>query len=171
MPDGGSLSKGITANVLQKNKSVDTTTGEIYLNNEDEFSLQISNKGNHTVFYNLIDIMPDGSIKVLVPYNEQPPADCQLRAGSGYTTPLLYVTPEMPRGKEMFRFFLSDQPIDLRPMIQRLSKSKERANMQSIEKVFTDMFEDEEGSGKKKRDMSKVEIDKTGLVSAGYTIR
>jgi len=171
MPDGGSLSKGITAKVLPTNKSIDTTTGEIYLNNEDEFSLQISNKGNHTVFYNLIDIMPDGSIKVLVPYSEQPPADCQLRAGSEYTTPLLYVTPEMPRGKEVFRFFLSDQPIDLRPMIQRLSKSKERANMQSIEKVFTDMFEENEDNGKKKRDMSKVEIDKTGLVSAGYTIK
>ncbi len=171
IPDGGSLSQGITAKVVPQSKSVDTATGELYFNNEDEFSLQIINNGNRTVFFNLIDIMPDGNIKVLVPYDERPPADCQLRAGSEYMTPLLYVTPEMPRGKEVFRFFLSDQPIDLRPMIQRLSKNKERANMQSIEKVFTDMFEEDDGKGKKKRDMSKVEIDKTGVVSAGYTIK
>jgi len=171
MPDGGSLSKGITAKVIPQGKSADTATGELYLNNDDEFSLQIKNSGEHTVFYNLIDIMPDGNIKVLVPYEGRPPADCQLRFGGEYTTPLLYVTPEMPRGKEMFRFFLSDQPIDLRPMIQRLAKSKVRANMQSIEKVFTDMFDEGNDSVKKKRNISKVEIDKTGLVSTGYTVK
>jgi hypothetical protein len=169
MPDGGLLVKGISVEIIPSAGGMDSTIGEFNLKNGDEFHFKITNTGNRNLFYNIIDITPDGNIDILLPNSAMPPADCQVLKKYTYETDLLSVTEGMPRGKELFKFIFSETAFDLRTIISRMKT--QRAGMQSIEKIFDDMYNEEDQQQHKKRDMSNVEIDKTGIISVGYTIK
>ena len=170
LPDGGNLAKGVTARVEADARFRDTARGEYMFSPGERFSLSIENRSGKTVYYNLVNITPDNDIKVLVPYGQKPPADCQLRDGGVYTTPLLSISQGTPPGKEVFKVVLSEQPIDLRPIIGRMARRTERADLSSMERLFEDLYAEEEALSGRKRDPGRLEVDRTGILTVGYIV-
>lgn len=171
LPDGGNLARGVTAKVEADARYRDTARGEYLFGAGDEFSLSIENRSGRTLYYNLVNITPDNGIKVLVPYGQKPPADCQLRDKSIYTTPLLTVGEGTASGKEVFKVVLSEQPIDLRPIVGKLARRTERAGMAPMERLFDELYEEDEAVAGRKRDPGRVSLDKTGMITIGYIVK
>ena len=170
LPDGGSLANGVTAKVMAEEGYRDTARGEYVFSEGDRFSLAVENRSGRTVYYNLVNITPDNDIRVLIPYGQKPPADCQLRDKGVYTTPKLTIGKGTPPGKEVFKVVLSDQPFDLRPIIGKLAKRQERAGMSPMERLLEELYAEEEALGGKKRDPGRLAVDKTGMVTIGYLV-
>jgi hypothetical protein len=82
--------------------------------------IKITNHGNFDIYFNIIDIQPDGQINPLIPNprKNEDPKDFKIKAGESFTLPPKNkVTFAPPYGLETFKVFASFQPINLSPII------------------------------------------------------
>ncbi|WP_170299210.1 caspase family protein [Larkinella terrae] len=108
-------------------------------NKKDRAALLFSNKGAVTLYYNVIDIMPNGSVGVIFPDpndpNDQPE---NYRVNPGETKLAFpYIRFAPPYGKETFKIFATTEPVDLRQVVGRpRGTSASRGSMKLLERLY-----------------------------------
>lgn len=173
LPDGGNLAKDVTIEIIPKNAS--TNKNEIILEEEESFEIRITNNGTSDYYYTIIDLMPDNEMKVLLPDETSEPQDFVIHPkqtiviGEGGA---LTVDKGTPRGKEMFKFIVSKNPMDLRGIVNRTrTRSASAGERKSIENVIDDLFKDSNDQRATRSSIGNVKVDEVGVITAGFTIK
>jgi hypothetical protein len=79
----------------------------------DTAVLWIENKGTKAVWFNMIDIDPQGKATVFLPNTDKPVGRCHLEPGQRFRG---YLTFKEPCGTEIFKVIACTEPFDLRPV-------------------------------------------------------
>lgn len=82
--------------------------------------IKITNHGDFDIYFNIVDIQPDGVINPLIPNprKNEDPKEFKIEAGKSFTLPRnRKVSFAPPYGLETFKIFASYQPINLAPII------------------------------------------------------
>lgn len=171
LPDGGSLAEGIIVGIRTASRPRDSMRNEYVFEAGDQFVISLENKGTRKLFFNLVNITPGNEINMLLPAPGLTAAQCQLIPGNVYNIPALKISRGTPPGKEVFKIILSEQSFDLGPIVRKLQDAGKRGVEGSIEKLFADMYNEEDQHLVNKRSMGAVQIDKMGVVTLGYSVR
>ena len=164
--DGGALASDVQIKVAPKAAQV--TGNEITLKPMDQFDIKVTNKGKESLYFTIIDLMPNNDIKVLIPDEEEQPQDYIITPGETKTIGSIQVDPGTPRGKEFFKAVFTKVPMDLRTLLNR--KKVVRGPLQSFERVVDDMFKEGAGAKHTRGDVGSVKVDEVGIVTCGFTI-
>src|SRR5688572_7758213 len=78
MSDGGDLAKGLSADITPRDSSR-SVLPELILQAGDRYILKIKNTSDYTLYYSIINIMPDNRAKVLIPGADQFAGDFTIR--------------------------------------------------------------------------------------------
>jgi metacaspase-1 len=105
--------------------------------------IKVTNHGNSPVYFSIIDIQPDGVINGIIP-DPDPESGHQtdqfrIPAKTSYIIPDHRVTFSDPFGTEVFKLFASRKPIDFRPILTGLGRT--RSEMSDLEMLFSDSYE------------------------------
>ena len=166
MSDGGDLAAGISAEIFPRDSSV-TITSELVLQANDRYVLKIKNNSDHTLYYTIINIMPDNKAKVLIPGPDQFAGDYTIR-GKDEKQIRLRVDAEPALGRELFKIIVSKQELDIRNIFARKAT---RANLLSFEEALNDMFKDNNDAGATRAEISNVSVEEIGIVTVGFTVK
>jgi hypothetical protein len=134
-----------------------------FVGNEQENSAFLfTNTGSVTLYYTVLDIMPNGKVEVLLPCQNGP--NCQFDQPSNYR-----VNPgesklagrtigfSPPYGKETFKVFVTTEPVDLRDVVgNSRGTSVTRGSMQLLKRLYDDT-----------NDMGKLGVGTRGSSSQG----
>ncbi|MFT5817052.1 MAG: hypothetical protein ACI8UQ_000889 [Bacteroidia bacterium] len=106
--------------------------------------IKITNHGDFDIYFNIVDIQPDGVINPLIPnpLKNENPADFKIASGQSYILPRnRQVSFGPPFGLETFKVFASYEPINLAPIITTRGNSKGGAGeLSAIESMFQSSF-------------------------------
>jgi hypothetical protein len=118
----------------------------------------VTNNSKFPVYFNIIDIQPDGKINALVPdpAKNENPRDFKLEANSSYIIPRKIVNISPPYGSEVFKIFASYDPIDLSQIVA--SKGDE-ASRGPGEKPFETLFRNSYNSSTRGGDVGELSSD------------
>ena len=164
LPDGGDLSKNFSVQLTAQNNN----DGELILKSGDKYTLRLKNNSpTDELFYSIIDIMPDNSMKVLIPTpSTEAPA---FSLGPGLSKSFsVTVDSNTPVGKEIFKVFISKEPLDLKNIFQR---KKTRAGMKSLEDMINETFKDANAESPTRSDINSVKVNETGILTVGFTVQ
>lgn len=120
-----------------------------FLGNGSECSsLLFTNTGSVTLYYTLLDIMPNGQVDVLLPcrYDPKDPKRCPNDQPTNYRvnpgeSKLAGRTISFgpPYGKETFKIFVTTEPVDLRDVVgTNRGNSATRGAMQKLKRLYDD---------------------------------
>jgi hypothetical protein len=169
IPDGGTLANGVTVEIIPNIKQENAT--ELFFRPLDSFTIKVVNKGPNDLYYTLVDFLPGNEVQVILPDSLSKPDEFVLKAkGEPLIIPDVVVEAGSSPGKEMLKFLLTRQPIELRNILKRV-KTRGNGNMQSIEDVLNDTFKDEYSQHPTRGDVSNLKVDETGIITVGFTIR
>jgi hypothetical protein len=136
-----------------KIKVTDTLDFSMYLKDEavptftekDQFMIKVTNTGNRSAYFNIIDIQPDGYINPVVPSSGKDGKEYQIRKGQSYIVPdVLLDGFYEPYGTEVFKVFASKEPINLSPII--VSKGVgTRGSSSPLEAILQDTYQNTRG--------------------------
>lgn len=168
MIDGGALSSDVTVEIIPRNPS--SNSDDLQMKPLDLFDIKITNNGSNTLYYTIIDLMPDNEVKVLLPTDGEEPQDRAIRAKTSLTIPEIEVDANTPRGKEFFKVIFTKTPMDLRNIFSRKQTRSTRSNFLSFEEVVDDMFQEGMGKQKTRASISNVKVDEVGIITKGFTI-
>jgi hypothetical protein len=101
-------------------------SGNLVLNDGDWIRIKIKNEGNKKVYFTLMDIMPDNSLAVLLPYEGMDAADFVLEPGKEMVSPPMSIGP--PYGRDVFKLIATEEPIDLGRIIQTKGNAATRGS-------------------------------------------
>lgn len=106
---------GVVVDTL--NRSALTQNGTLMIQEGQEVLVRIHNRSKIPVYFNLVDVQPDGVINLLIPDPEknENASEYKIPAESVYMAPK-YISIYPPYGTEVFKVFASSEPIDFRPM-------------------------------------------------------
>jgi hypothetical protein len=93
--------------------------GTVVFKEGDHTYINIKNNSFKTLYYTLLDLQPDNKINILIPDRYNTPEDYVLKPGKSYKH-LIEFFP--PYGTEVFKLIASEEPIDLRPLINNRGK-------------------------------------------------
>lgn len=120
--------------------------GNLIFEEGDYFKVKVTNNGYKGAYFTLIDIQPNDKINVLIPYGNNSSADYYLEPGGSWESPLFVFG--KPYGNEVFKLITTEEPMDLRPVIQTRGESargsKEKSNPFQI--LMSDTYKVEEMS-------------------------
>ena len=109
--------------------SKNTDTGGVVYRVGDCLQLKVSNEGRKRAYFTILDIQPDNQMAVLVPSAVRLAdlaADYVLEPGKSIVLPaILRITP--PMGPEMFKIIVTEEPMDLRPLMSSRGQSQDRS--------------------------------------------
>ncbi|WP_461044741.1 caspase family protein [Spirosoma harenae] len=116
-----------------------------FVGNEQENSAFLfTNTGSVTLYYTVLDIMPNGKVEVLLPCQNGP--NCQSDQPSNYRVNpgesklagrTIAFSP--PYGKETFKVFVTTEPVDLRDVVgNNRGASATRGSMQRLKRLYDD---------------------------------
>lgn len=112
--------------------------GTVHFKEGDAFQLKVHNFGEKSAYFTLLDIQPDNQINILVPAENEVPADFQVGPGESKTVPKTFeIGP--PYGTEVFKLIATDEPIDLRSIVQTRGQTK-NANPSPFERLLSDTY-------------------------------
>lgn len=99
-----------------------TESGTVELAEGQAFKLKIVNRGSVTAYFTVVDFTPSGEAMLVVPYGNRTPGDFVLDPGQEIelSDNLLQITP--PYGNEMLKLFATEEPLDLRPILDVISR-------------------------------------------------
>jgi hypothetical protein len=136
-----------------KIKVTDTLDFSMYLKDEavptftekDQFMIKVTNTGNRSAYFNIIDIQPDGYINPVVPSSGKDGKEYQIRKGQSYIVPdVLLDGFYEPYGTEVFKVFASKEPLNLSPII--VSKGVgTRGSSSPLEAILQDTYQNTRG--------------------------
>lgn len=133
---------------IQEGRIIDTLEdAEVYINGLMEVSegqkllVKITNHSTMPVYFNLLDIQPDGVINLLMPDpNENESAsEFKIPANSSYLSNK-YIEIFPPYGKEVFKIFASKKPIDFSAMHTNKG-NQTRGTENEVEKLFGSTYQ------------------------------
>ena len=102
------------------------------------FRLRVYNHGSKSAYFTLLDIQPDNQINILVPDNDEIPADFRVGPDESVTVPKNFeIGP--PGGTEVFKLVATDEPIDLRQIVQTRGQTK-NASPNPFERLFSETY-------------------------------
>ncbi|MGQ0737429.1 MAG: caspase family protein [Bacteroidota bacterium] len=153
--------KGLSARVelvfLDEKENVDyaklksrTQFGRLELKVGDTVYLKIINTGLKKFYVNIVDIQPDGKINPIIPnkglkdINENPAPirydQCFVNKGDSLFFKDLSITIGPPLGEEIFKVFLSGDPLDLEEILttNNDTNSQSRGVLNNLAKIFKD---------------------------------
>ena len=110
-------------------------------NKKDRAALLFSNKGAVTLYYTVIDIMPNGDVGVIFPDPNNPNDHPENYSVSPGETKLAYqyIRFAPPYGKETFKIFATTEPVDLRQVVgHQRGSSATRGSMKLLERFYDD---------------------------------
>ena len=164
MPDGGDLSKFVSAAIIPSKEYNKTTAVE--LEGGDIYSLQITNNSSSNLYYTVLDIYPDNTIDILYPYKAKEPTDYLVEKKNTIIRKLK-VSKDSPAGLEILKIIVSKEPMDLRGVFEQKST---RANMNSFETVLDDLFIERQGTSTR-ADVSNIRAEEIGIISVSFIIK
>jgi hypothetical protein len=139
--DGKTCKKGELDTTLLKSKLIN---GVYTFNVGDYFLIEVNNESQKQVYFNVIDLEPGGCINVILPSNPPAPMepitseDLVLKPGEkrifDYRIKL-----NPPVGDEVFKFFVSNKPLNLQNIIQTRGEST-RSFTSDMEQVFKNSY-------------------------------
>lgn len=99
-----------------------TPSGNIELKEGQAFKLKIINKGTKDAYFTIANFTPSGQAQLVVPYGNRQPADFIIEQGNEIVLSenLLQITP--PYGTESLRLFATEEPLDLRPILDPINR-------------------------------------------------
>ncbi|MBL7741533.1 MAG: caspase family protein [Chitinophagaceae bacterium] len=165
LDDGGELAKGVEVKITPHKEQ--TNPAEIFMEPGEGFNLRLTNNGQHTVFYTIINITADNKISVSIPGEGADPANFQLSPGTTKEFKRSKVDDNAVAGKEIFKVIFSNEVIDLRSILER---KKERSLKISLQEMVDDLFKDGESEQATRSDVSNVSLDETGIITVGFTV-
>ena len=113
-------------------------SGNLHFQNEDAFQIRVYNMGDKTAYFTLLDIQPDNQINILIPDSGDVPADFNIAPGeSKLVNKIFEIGP--PAGTEVFKLIATDEPIDLRGIVQTRGQTK-NASPNPFERMFADTY-------------------------------
>jgi hypothetical protein len=166
LDDGGDLAKGVEVKIIPTKEQ--TNPAEIIMEPGEGFSLKLTNNGEHVIFYTIINITADNKLSVSVPGENADPALYQLSPGMTKEFTKSKVDPDAIAGKEILKVIFSKEPLDLRSIFER---KKERSLKISFQEMVDDLFKDGDDSRATRSDVSNVNLDETGVITAGFTVK
>lgn len=108
---------------------------------DDKVALMVTNTGSVTLYYTVLDIMPNGDVAVIFPRQNDAsdqPANYSVPPGQRKLA-WQFITFEPPYGKETFKVFATTEPVDLRTVVGRSrGTSATRGSMKFLEKLYDD---------------------------------
>jgi hypothetical protein len=140
-----------------KIKVTDTLDFSMYIKDEavpaftekDQFMIKVTNTGNRSAYFNIIDIQPDGYINAVVPSPGKDAKEYMIRKGQSYIVPdVLLDGFYPPYGTEIFKVFASREPVNLSSVI--VSKgSGTRGSSSPLEAILQDTYQNTRGPNTK----------------------
>ncbi len=119
-----------------------TKKGELIFKEGDWAVVSLKNISKTPVYFNIIDIQPDGIINPIIPHPDDmitPPENFVLAPGKEILLTRYPIQLFPPFGKEVFKLFTSLTPIDLKFLINNRGDMKKGRNS-SLEKLFGASF-------------------------------
>lgn len=125
-----------------------TKFGRLELKVGDEVYLRVTNTGSKKFFVNVVDIQPDGKINPIIPnkrlvdVNNNPAPirwdQCVVNKGDTLFFKDLAITIGPPLGEEVFKVFLSADPLDLEEILttNNATNSQSRGVLNNLAKIF-----------------------------------
>lgn len=106
-----------------------TETGNIVFEDGQVFRLRIKNTGYRDAYFTILDFTPDGKLSLVIPNNNSSmePADYFVRGGDTVNLDQLFIM-QAPYGSEMFKVIATEQPLDLRPIVNPLRSTRSASN-------------------------------------------
>lgn len=104
-------------------------------------AMVITNQGTEPAYFNILDIQPDGKIRVLVPNRSESddPSGWLIKPGTPVRRVLKSISP--PYGIEIFKVVASKQKIDLRKIVAD-PYTKTRGSSNAFETLFRDSYQE-----------------------------
>lgn len=118
--------------------------GGIRFKTGDVFRIKVINESNKPAFFTLLDIMPDNRVEVLIPAENETSEEFKIMPGQSLELPREWELAP-PLGTEVFKLIATDQPVDLRPVVQSRGNISKGVGPQSpVEKLFAQSFVNDE---------------------------
>jgi len=131
----------------------------------DSVVVRVSNKSRETIYFNIMDMMPDGVVASFLPDNEI--AIDQLKLNPGQTRDYKVTSFEPPYGQEIFKVFASTKPIDMSMIVSSDAKKLNRERS----KGFSNSFESAFDNGINQRGSKKgISIEKSAALNVTFEI-
>jgi len=136
-----------------KIKVMDTLDFSVYLKDDpvptftekDQFMIEVSNTGNRSAYFNIIDIQPDGYINPVVPAPGKDGKEYIIKKGQAYIVPdVLLDGFYEPYGTEIFKVFASKEPLNLSPIINSRGIGT-RGSSNPLEAILQDTYQNTRG--------------------------
>ncbi|MDB9883284.1 caspase family protein, partial [Bacteroidia bacterium] len=105
--------------------------------------LQITNHSSFPVYFNIIDIQPDGVVNPIVPNprRNENAKDYRISAGQTIILKNKIISFGPPYGTETFKIFASYEPLNFAPILVTRGESSARGNLSNnLEKLFLDSY-------------------------------
>ena len=165
MPDGGDLAQYISATIIPAKEH--NPASEIILEAGDAYSLSIRNKSNQNLYYTVLDIYPDNTVKILYPAKGVEPSD-YLVENNNVVIRKLAVSKGTPQGVEFLKVIVSKEPMDLRSVFEH---TVHRDEMRSFQVVLDDLFNEKQAGGSTRADVSSIKAEEVGIITVNFTIK
>lgn len=156
LPDGGSLADQVVWEVVAKDGRT-ATDNELQFDKGDQFDLRLKNKSRQAIYFALINILPDGTIEVLLPDEESSPEDFNVQPGESFVIEDNIIPSDAKTGREFLRVMVSHVPFDIRPVFKKTAP-KRSGNLTSWEQAMRGIMQDETISAGQRRSVSVNEI-------------
>lgn len=165
MPNGGDLAQYISAAIIPAKEQ--NPANQIILEAGDAYSLSIRNKSNQNLYYTVLDIYPDNNVEVLYPYKGKEPSD-YLVENNNVVIRKLAVSKGTPLGVEFLKIIVSKEPMDLRSVFEKTTR---RDEMRSFQVVLDDLFNEKQGTGGTRADVSSIKAEEIGIITVNFTVK
>lgn len=166
LTDGGELIKDISAKIFSRDNP-STGSAEAVLSAKEKYTIRLDYQLEYTVYYTVINILPDNTVKVLIPDGNSDAREYSL-SGSGPKEIRLKVDAAGIPGREVFKIIFSKEPLDLKSVFERKAT---RSSMVSFETVLDDLFKDSHDANATRADISTVSAEEIGILTVGFTIK
>jgi hypothetical protein len=112
---------------------------------KDQFMIEVTNTGNRSAYFNIIDIQPDGYINPVVPAPGKDGKEYMIKKGQTYIIPdVLLDGFYEPYGTEIFKVFASREPLNLSPIINSKGVGT-RGSSNPLETILQDTYQNTRG--------------------------
>lgn len=118
-----------------------TENGIISFSTRDKTVIRVTNHGTEDVYFNIVDIQPDGYINAIAPTADEQASSFKIAAGATKILDGKYVEFGAPYGTEVMKLFASTEPLDFSPIISsRGEKKAARSITNPIETLFQNSY-------------------------------
>ncbi len=156
LPDGGPLSDMVVWEVTAKDGRK-ATENELEFEKGAYFDLRLKNNSKQAIYFALINILPDGTIEVLLPDAESTPEEFNVQPGESFVVKDNMIPENAKAGREFLRVMVSHVAFDIRPVFNKTAP-KRSGNLTSWEQAMRGIMQDESIGMAQRRSVSVNEI-------------